>query len=131
MSLLALSRHPLSHTIRELETRMGIRLLTRTTRSVSPTKAGERLLHTVGPRLEEIDAELAAISELREKSAGTIRLDAIIEREIEIVRHLNCLITRNQGSERDDTTVPGPKTRTFPHIAEEPRLRVGSNNVRG
>jgi DNA-binding transcriptional LysR family regulator len=50
--------------------------LTRTTRSVSPTEAGERLLHTLGPRFEEIEAELAALSELREKPAGTIRLTA-------------------------------------------------------
>jgi DNA-binding transcriptional LysR family regulator len=51
--------------------------LTRTTRSVSPTEAGERLLHTVGPRFEEIEAELEALSELREKPAGTIRITAI------------------------------------------------------
>jgi DNA-binding transcriptional LysR family regulator len=51
--------------------------LTRTTRSVSPTEAGERLLHTVGPRFEEIEAELEAVSELREKPAGTIRINAI------------------------------------------------------
>jgi DNA-binding transcriptional LysR family regulator len=50
--------------------------LTRTTRSVAPTEAGERLLHTVGPRLEEIDAELAALRELRETPAGTIRITA-------------------------------------------------------
>ena len=53
-----------------------MRLLTRTTRSVAPTEAGERLLRTVGPRLDEIDAELAALSELREKPAGTIRITA-------------------------------------------------------
>jgi DNA-binding transcriptional LysR family regulator len=67
----------LSHTISGLEARLGLRLLTRTTRSVSPTEAGERLLHTLGPRFEEIDAELEAISELREKPAGTIRITAI------------------------------------------------------
>ena len=55
---------------------MGVRLLTRTTRSVSPTEAGERLLHTLGPRFEEIEAELAAVSELRDKPAGTIRITA-------------------------------------------------------
>jgi DNA-binding transcriptional LysR family regulator len=59
-----------------LEARLGLRLLTRTTRSVAPTEAGERLLQTVGPRLEEIDAELAALSELREKPAGTVRITA-------------------------------------------------------
>jgi DNA-binding transcriptional LysR family regulator len=74
---LGVSQSALSHTIRELEARLGVRLLTRTTRSVSPTEAGERLLRNVGPRFEEIDAELAAISELREKPAGTIRITAI------------------------------------------------------
>ena len=73
---LGVSQSALSQTIRELESRLGVRLLTRTTRSVSPTEAGERLLQTVGPRFEEIDAELAAIRELREKPAGTIRITA-------------------------------------------------------
>jgi DNA-binding transcriptional LysR family regulator len=73
---LGVSQSALSHTIRELETRLGVRLLTRTTRSVSPTDAGERLLHTLSPRFEEIDAELAALSELRDKPAGTIRITA-------------------------------------------------------
>jgi DNA-binding transcriptional LysR family regulator len=73
---LGVSQSALSHTIRELEARLGVRLLTRTTRSVSPTEAGERLLRNVGPRFEEIEAELAAISELREKPAGTIRITA-------------------------------------------------------
>jgi DNA-binding transcriptional LysR family regulator len=73
---LGVSQSALSHTIRELEARLGVRLLTRTTRSVSPTEAGERLLHTVGPRFEEIDAELQAVGELREKPAGTIRITA-------------------------------------------------------
>ena len=73
---LGVSQSALSHTIRELEARLGVRLLTRTTRSVSATEAGERLLQTLGPRLEEIDAELAAVSELREKPAGTIRITA-------------------------------------------------------
>jgi DNA-binding transcriptional LysR family regulator len=73
---LGVSQSALSHTIRELEARLGVRLLTRTTRSVSPTEAGERLLQTVGPRFEEIEAELAAVRELREKPAGTIRITA-------------------------------------------------------
>ena len=68
---LAVSQSALSHTIRNLEARLGVRLLTRTTRSVSPTEAGERLLSALGPRFEEIEAELAAVSELREKPAGT------------------------------------------------------------
>ena len=73
---LGVSQSALSQTIRGLEERLGVRLLTRTTRSVSPTEAGERLLHTVGPRFEEIEAELEAVSELREKPAGTIRITA-------------------------------------------------------
>src|ERR1700726_1908506 len=73
---LGVSQSALSHTIRGLEERLGVRLLTRTTRSVAPTEAGERLLRTVGPRLEEIDAELAALTELREKPAGSIRITA-------------------------------------------------------
>jgi DNA-binding transcriptional LysR family regulator len=73
---LGVSQSALSHTIRDLEARLGVRLLTRTTRSVSPTQAGERLLHTTGPRLDEIDAELAALSEFRDKPAGTIRVTA-------------------------------------------------------
>ena len=73
---LGMSQSSLSHTIRELEARLGVRLLTRTTRSVAPTQAGERLLQNVGPRFEEIDAELAAVRELRDKPAGTIRITA-------------------------------------------------------
>src|SRR5258708_3241536 len=74
---LGVSQSALSQTIRQLEARLGVRLLTRTTRSVSPTEAGERLMRTVGPRFEEIEAELAALSELREKPAGTIRITAM------------------------------------------------------
>src|SRR5437016_1424150 len=73
---LGVSQSALSHTVRGLEERLGLRLLTRTTRSVSPTEAGERLLHTIGPRFEEIEAELTALSELRQKPAGTIRITA-------------------------------------------------------
>src|SRR5436190_5868821 len=75
-SKLSVSQSALSHTIRQLETRLGVRLLTRTTRSVSPTQAGERLLQTAGPRIEEIETELSAIRELREKPAGIIRITA-------------------------------------------------------
>ena len=71
---LGISQSALSHTIRGLEERLSLRLLTRTTRSVSPTEAGERLLQTLGPRFAEIEAELAALTELREKPAGTIRI---------------------------------------------------------
>ncbi|KIU47269.1 MULTISPECIES: LysR family transcriptional regulator [Bradyrhizobium] len=73
---LGVSQSALSHTIRALEERLGVRLLTRTTRSVAPTAAGERLLHGVGPRFEEIEGELAALSALRDKPAGTIRINA-------------------------------------------------------
>src|SRR5690348_7262071 len=73
---LGVSPSALSHSMRGLEERLGIRLLTRTTRSVSPTEAGERLLNTVGPRFEEIEAALAALNELRQKPAGTIRITA-------------------------------------------------------
>jgi DNA-binding transcriptional LysR family regulator len=73
---LGVSQSALSQTIRQLEMRLGVRLLTRTTRSVSTTEAGERLLRTVEPRFEEIDAEIATIAELREKPAGTIRITA-------------------------------------------------------
>lgn len=73
---LGVSQSALSHTIRSLETRLGMRLLARTTRSVSPTEAGERLLRTIAPRFEEIDSELAAVTEFRDKPAGTIRITA-------------------------------------------------------
>jgi DNA-binding transcriptional LysR family regulator len=73
---LGVSPSALSHSMRGLEERLGIRLLTRTTRSVSPTEAGERLLRTVGPRFEEVEAELAALNALRQKPAGTIRITA-------------------------------------------------------
>jgi len=73
---LGVSPSALSHTIRALEERLGLRLLTRTTRSVAPTQAGERLLRTVGPRLDEIDSELAALSALRDKPSGTVRITA-------------------------------------------------------
>src|SRR6266852_9996 len=73
---LGVSQSALSHTIRGLEARLGLRLLTRTTRSVSPTEAGERLLQTVGHRFEEIEAELESLSALRDKPAGTIRITA-------------------------------------------------------
>lgn len=74
---LGLTQSALSHIVRSLEARLGVRLLTRTTRSVSPTEAGERLLQNVAPRIEEIEAEIAAISELSDKPAGTIRITAI------------------------------------------------------
>ena len=74
---LGLTQSALSHIIRSLEARLGVRLLTRTTRSVSPTEAGERLLQNVAPRLEEIDAEILAVSNMGDKPAGTVRITAI------------------------------------------------------
>ncbi|MBN3791425.1 LysR family transcriptional regulator [Burkholderia sp. Ac-20353] len=73
---LGVSQSALSYTIRALETRLGVRLLTRTTRSVSPTEAGERLLLNLAPRFDEIEAELSAVAELRDKPAGTLRINA-------------------------------------------------------
>lgn len=73
---LGVTQSALSHTIRALEERLGIRLLTRTTRSVSPTEAGERLITNVGPRLGEIEAELVALSMLRDTPSGTVRITA-------------------------------------------------------
>ena len=71
---LGVSPSALSHSMRGLEERLGLRLLTRTTRSVTLTAAGDRLLQSIGPRLDEIDAELAALGELRDKPAGAIRI---------------------------------------------------------
>ena len=73
---LGVSQSALSQTVRGLEERLGLRLLTRTTRRVSPTAAGERLLKTAGPRFEEIQAELTALTEMRDKPAGTVRITA-------------------------------------------------------
>ncbi|MEX5744562.1 LysR family transcriptional regulator [Massilia sp. X63] len=74
---LGMTQSSLSHTVRALEQRLGVRLLQRTTRSVSPTEAGERLLQNVAPKLEEIEAEIADISELGDKPVGTVRITAI------------------------------------------------------
>jgi DNA-binding transcriptional LysR family regulator len=71
---LGVSQSALSHAIRGLEARLDLRLLTRTTRSVAPTEAGERLLASIGSRFEEIDAELEAVTALRDKPAGTVRI---------------------------------------------------------
>ena len=74
---LGMTQSSLSPIIRSLEERLGVRLLNRTTRSVSPTEAGERLLENVAPRLEEVEAEIAAVSELGDKPIGTVRITAI------------------------------------------------------
>lgn len=75
---LGISQSALSHAMRRLEAKLGLRLLTRTTRSVAPTEAGERLLETLRPALDEIDLKLAALTELRERPAGTVRLTTSI-----------------------------------------------------
>src|ERR1700748_2439814 len=71
---LGVTQSALSHSMRVLEERMGVRLLARTTRGASPTEAGVRVLSRLAPPYECIEAELPAISELREKPAGTIRI---------------------------------------------------------
>ena len=73
---LGISQSALSQIVRSLEERLGVRLLNRTTRSVAPTQAGDRLLRTIAPRFDEMDVELSALSELREKPGGTIRITA-------------------------------------------------------
>lgn len=73
---LSVSQSALSQTVRGLEERLGLRLLTRTTRSVAPTEAGRRLFDTLAPRFEEIAQELASLSLLRDKPSGTIRINA-------------------------------------------------------
>ncbi|KAB0481009.1 DNA-binding transcriptional regulator, LysR family [Pseudomonas reinekei] len=74
---LGVSQSALSHTIRSLEARLGLRLLTRTTRSVSPTEAGQHLIDSVAPHFEEIEIGLAALSNLRDTPAGNIRINAV------------------------------------------------------
>jgi DNA-binding transcriptional LysR family regulator len=73
---LGVSQSALSHAMRGLEERLGVRLLARSTRSVSPTEAGERLLRSLGPRLEEIEMEVAAVLTARDRPSGTIRVTA-------------------------------------------------------
>ncbi|MGO7425699.1 LysR family transcriptional regulator, partial [Rhizobium ruizarguesonis] len=73
---LGVSQSALSHIVRQLETRLGIRLLTRTTRAVSLTDAGERLFQGVGPHFDEIEAQLETLTAFREKPAGNIRITA-------------------------------------------------------
>lgn len=71
---LGVSQSALSHSMRRLEAKLGLRLLTRTTRSVAPTEAGERLIETLGPALEDIDVRIASLTALRDRPAGTIRI---------------------------------------------------------
>lgn len=71
---LGTSQSTISHTIKKLEARMGLRLLTRTTRSVSPTEAGERLIRSLAPRIEELESEIDELMEIRDKPSGTVRI---------------------------------------------------------
>jgi DNA-binding transcriptional LysR family regulator len=82
---LGMTQSALSQIVRNLEERLGVRLLNRTTRSVTPTQAGERLFLSIGPRFNEMDTELAALGELRDKPAGTVRLTATEYAAAEIV----------------------------------------------
>jgi DNA-binding transcriptional LysR family regulator len=74
---LGVSQSALSYTVRTLEARLGLRLLTRTTRSVSVTEAGERLLNSIGPHFDQIESEIAALSGMRDKPAGTVRITTV------------------------------------------------------
>ncbi len=74
---LGVSQPALSRTIRDLEARLGVRLLTRSTRSVAPTEAGERLIQTVGPHFDGIDAGLTALTAMRDKPAGSLRITSV------------------------------------------------------
>jgi DNA-binding transcriptional LysR family regulator len=74
---LGVSQPALSLTVRTLEARLGLRLLTRTTRSVAPTEAGERLLQTIGPHFDGIEAGLVALTALRDKPAGNLRITSV------------------------------------------------------
>ena len=105
-ALLGVSQSALSQTMRGLESRLGVRLLTRTTRRVSVTEAGERLLRTVGPRFEEIDGELEAVTSLREKPAGTIRLTATENAAASVLR-ANELGTIEAGKLADMVIIDG------------------------
>lgn len=83
---IGVSASALSHTIRALEDRLGLRLLTRTTRSVSTTEAGERLFQTIAPHFDQIRAELDALSELRDKPSGTLRISSGVHAAETILR---------------------------------------------
>ena len=131
---LGVSQSALSQTVRGLEARLGIRLLTRTTRSVAPTEAGERLLRTVAPRFEEINAELAALSELRDKPAGTIRITST-ENAAEAVlwpalRTLPAGLPGHQGGDRHRLR-PDRHRRGAARCRRPPRRDRGKGHDRG
>ena len=99
---LGMSQSALSQIVRRLEERLGLRLLTRTTRSVAPTEAGERLLQTLAPALSELDASIAALSEFRDKPTGTIRITSV-----------------EHATETKLWPILGPFLRTYPDVKVE------------
>ncbi|MCA8002341.1 LysR family transcriptional regulator [Burkholderia metallica] len=109
---LGVSQSALSQTVRDLEARLGVRLLTRTTRSVSMTEAGEALFRTAAPRIDEISAQLAALSDFRDKPAGVVRITA---------------------TEHPIDTIIWPKLRTvlpeYPDIRVELSVDYGLSNI--
>lgn len=93
---LDMSQSALSHAIQQLEERLGIRLLARTTRSVSPTEAGRRLLRTLKPALTDIYAEIAGLSELRDKPAGTLRITTVKHAAVSVLMpKLRCFMAEH------------------------------------
>lgn len=93
---LGMSQPALSRSMRQLEERLGVRLLSRTTRSVSPTEAGEQLLRVIAPRFEEIDTELAQLNAFRDKPAGRLRITAGEHAAISIMQPvLGCLLPQH------------------------------------
>ena len=83
---LRVSQSALSHTMRNLEEQLGIRLLQRTTRSVSPTEAGERLLQSISPLIDGIEYEVAALSSFRDKPSGTIRITTVSYTHLDVYK---------------------------------------------
>ncbi len=96
---LGISQTALSHSIRSLEERLQLRLLTRTTRSVAPTEVSERLVNSLGPHFADIEHELNALGEMRDKPAGTIRINAA-EHAIDLSGHCACIDSKSLYSDR-------------------------------
>ncbi len=118
---LGVSQSALSQTIRGLESRLGVRLLTRTTRSVSPTEAGERVLASVGSRFDEIQAELDALSELREKPAGSIRITAGEHAAYTVLSPALVKLMRSASTTDSPISSPSATTRAFVPVRRWPR----------
>src|SRR5882757_850801 len=109
---LGVTRSAISHTIRALEARLGVRLLARTTRNVSPTEAGEKLMHSIGPLFDQIVAEVEVLGELRDKPAGTIRITCSDDA---FEFHLRPMLSRFLGQ--------------FPDINVEATIDYGFSNI--